>query len=43
LQEAVQLVLEANRLLAQEQMQGQQIMKDFLAQKICRDLQVPAP
>lgn len=37
LQEAITLVLEANRLMAEERLRGQ------TARKVCRDLGVPEP
>jgi predicted RNase H-like HicB family nuclease len=48
LQEAVQLVLESNRALAEESLRNKTVprhreINDFLAQKICKDLEVPKP
>ena len=58
LQEAVQLVLESNRALAEESLRNKTVnrsadktstvprhreINDFLARKICKDLEVPKP
>ena len=56
LQEAISLVLEANRAITEESLQGQDVIRepisivprhneinDYLARKICRDLQIPQP
>ena len=52
LREAVELIIETNRMLVAEAVAGEQVIKeqlghreinDFLARKICRDLQVPEP
>ena len=53
--EAVQLVLETNRALSEESLSGKDVIREplrmprhrevneFLAKKICRDLEVPEP
>lgn len=47
LQEAVALVLEANRMLAQEEAPGPDVIREPLKSgreaKICKDLQAPPP
>jgi len=43
LKEAVLLVLDANRAMSEGELRGQDVINDFLARKICRDLQVGEP